>query len=806
LKPKQYILEWILKRFKIPHSAVSMFKASNDISGINKSTLPTELIPLNSIQLSRGLLNFVVFQSSIKWILPYWAFRQYNPDDVSFIPRSHTGLSINVTHRNWTAVGNPDCSIKPIIDPRGLVTPFTNGWSIDVWLIADNEIFYPSASENCTQSLIENLPIVETKFENVKQSGGFEGVSLILTSFPVKNMLIHRATIINNNMAAKNCRLIFSLRPFNPEGVSLINKISFDSESDCFTINEKEQFYFDKRPDIVHCSNFEKGEAFEILSGKENGKSNLITDCPFGIANAIAVFDIQLNFNESFEVQSYIPLLHRGVLNKDKPPNKININYDLSIEYWNKILTKGTAISTPDEKLNSVLKNSLTTLLMLTDNKTITPGPFTYHQFWFRDAAYMLLALDKFGFTDYTTPIIRSFPEHQLSSGYFRSQKGEWDSNGQALWISFNHYLLTGDAELLAEIFESLYSAVKWISETRLTGADYIDKNYYGLLPQGISAEHLGHSDHYFWDNYWSLAGLKSFIKICEILGKEKEKDFTEKLLKEYFEAIEKSIESVQKKYSIKEIPASPSRNIDCGMIGSICACYPLQLFTADDERIVATLNTLNEKFFHNGLFFQQFIHSGMNIYLTLQIAHSFLYSGNRKKFWEIFNSVLSMATSTFNYPEAIHPLTGGGIMGDGHHGWAAAEIASAVRDAFVYEPDLRDGKEVLLFPGIPLEWFEAGKEFSVRSAPISSGKISMQVSSSEEKINIEIEFYPIKETIGTRWKLILPFKVYEILEGENKISFESTGKNETILYLQPKSWSLKALYSREVKSFQILS
>ena len=372
LKPKQYILGWILKRFKIPVSALRMFKASNDISGINKSTLPTELIPLNSIQLSRGLLNFVVFQSNPKWILPYWAQRQYNPEDVSFIPRSHTGLSINITHRNWTAIGNPDCCVKPIIDPRGLVTPFTNGWSVDVWLIVDDKIFYPSASpkgmdsqKNCSQSLIDNLPIVETKFR-------FEEVSLTLESFTIKNLLIHKASIRNNNLEAKNCRLIFSLRPFNPEGVSLVNKISFEHSSNCFIVNDKERFYLDKKPSIVHCSNFEEGEAIEILFRKENGKGNLTTECKFRIANAVAVFDTQLRQNELFEIQSQCYLIERENSN---PLKKESISPTLTIEYWMTILTKGTTILTSDEKLNSVLKNSLTTLIMLTDDKTITPGP-----------------------------------------------------------------------------------------------------------------------------------------------------------------------------------------------------------------------------------------------------------------------------------------------------------------------------------------------------------------------------------------------------------------------------------------------
>jgi len=109
LKLKQYILGWILKRLKIPVSALRMFKASNDISGINKSTLPTELIPLNSIQLSRGLLNFVVFQSNPKWILPYWSYVP-NEFQINFIEINSPQIitethklianSSIVTHRN----------------------------------------------------------------------------------------------------------------------------------------------------------------------------------------------------------------------------------------------------------------------------------------------------------------------------------------------------------------------------------------------------------------------------------------------------------------------------------------------------------------------------------------------------------------------------------------------------------------------------------------------------------------------------------------------------------------------------------
>ncbi|HXX62995.1 MAG TPA: hypothetical protein VEO56_04280, partial [Bacteroidota bacterium] len=103
----------VAKALGVPDSALGMFRAANELSGLDRKTLPTELIPLNTLQLARGLLNFTLLQSLDGWVLPYWAVRQYDPGDPAFVPRSHLGLSINVTSRNWSAVGSPDCPVEP---------------------------------------------------------------------------------------------------------------------------------------------------------------------------------------------------------------------------------------------------------------------------------------------------------------------------------------------------------------------------------------------------------------------------------------------------------------------------------------------------------------------------------------------------------------------------------------------------------------------------------------------------------------------------------------------------------------------
>ena len=47
---------------------------------------------------------------------------------------------------------------------------------------------------------------------------------------------------------------------------------------------------------------------------------------------------------------------------------------------------------------------------------------------------------------------------------------------------------------------------------------------------------------------------------------------------------------------------------------------------------------------------------------------------------------VADLASPTGQWPEAIHPQTGGGCMGDGHHVWAAAEWVLMLRYCFLRE------------------------------------------------------------------------------------------------------------------------
>src|SRR3954469_14062097 len=95
---------------------------------------PIELLRAGVLFHARGIVNTKAIQHNLDWVWPYWVERQFDPEDVSFIPRAFSFSHVNLTHRNWTAIGLPELSIYPIVDPHGLVTPLQDGWSIDFWL------------------------------------------------------------------------------------------------------------------------------------------------------------------------------------------------------------------------------------------------------------------------------------------------------------------------------------------------------------------------------------------------------------------------------------------------------------------------------------------------------------------------------------------------------------------------------------------------------------------------------------------------------------------------------------------------
>jgi len=398
---------------------------------------------------------------------------------------------------------------------------------------------------------------------------------------------------------------------------------------------------------------------------------------------------------------------------------------------WNDRLKPTAHLRVPDERIRFLYDAAVRCLVLLSAGEVV-PGPFTYRRFWFRDACFMIAALLDMGMTERCRRHIVRFVDRQKPNGFFHSQAGEWDSNGQVLWI-YDRFEQCSQDLLDEDVLRSVVRGVKWIENKRIPQSQ---TPYGGLLPAGFSAEHLGPNDHYYWDNFWSLAGLEAAVRMMRRRNKNEEADRIQALAAEYRKAIFHSIESIPEWRARGGIPAAPGRRMDAGAVGSMVADYPLNLVEAEDHRWEATLDFLLSNCFHNGAFFQDMIHSGQNAYLTLAIAQSLLRRED-ERFRDLVTSVADMASPTGQWPEAVHPLTGGGCMGDGQHGWAAAEWVRMIRSLFVRE----EGDRLVIGSGMFAEWLAANTPaFGFGPTPTLHGPIAVSVSPSESGVSVRLD------------------------------------------------------------------
>ena len=670
---------------------------------------PVELLRAGVVFHARGLINSRVIQHNLDWVWPYWIERQFDPKDDAFVPRAFSITHVNLTHRNWTAVGLPDVPELPIIDPRGLLTPFFDSWSLDCWILAkDGQSLLPSRALISSQQLdSDGLAVVtETHEENLylKTHASVQSVE----GKPICHLRMHAR-------ADREGWAILALRPYNPEGISFIHTALLSPERNRWTIDGKYTVEFSTAADRHHVSDYRSGDVHIHLRDLADESSG---ECDVGMVTAAAMF--KLEPDQTRELLFKIPIEDEGG------------NLPASTITWEQSLQDHCRLEVPDANFHSLYEAALRTLILHSPDD-VYPGPYTYKRFWFRDAAFIIHGLLCAGFIQRAERALDRFPARQDSDGYFRSQEGEWDSNGEALWIMRRFCELTGRPPK-PDWQNAILRGGHWIKNKRL--AEDSGEPYAGLLPAGFSAEHLGPNDYYYWDDFWGIAGLQAAVYLTDFFDETAGKTFNLEA-KAFITSVDKNLAAVRERLGRPAMPASPYRRLDAGAIGSLAVGYPLQLCAPEDERLLDTGEFLLDHYFVNGGFFQDMIHSGINAYLTLHVAQVLLRAGD-PRYLELMDNVAALASPTGQWPEAIHPRTGGGCMGDGQHVWAAAEWVLMIRNCFVRE----EGGRLILCAGIAQRWLQPNAVISFGPAPTSFGAVS-----------ISIKIKDVKPRVTVAWK-----------------------------------------------------
>jgi hypothetical protein len=579
-----------------------------------------------------------------------------------------------------------------------MLTPYTDCWSLELW-ICDMAGNWHTAADA----------------QQIDQRLDFEQGLAVVTTLTFTEFTARLSIDAIDAEPDPLCRFFCSLdqgncqamaiavRPANPEGVAFVHTISRIRDGACLEVDGI-PMSFDTKPTSCHFSDYRQGDVFHQLKGhlpNANGRS-----CTHGMATGVAIF--RFADQEPKTIVCQLPLT-----------NPKHRNSHGAVLSWPEAHEGVCHFRLPDKHFQYLTDAALHTLIFLSPGD-VYPGSFTYKRFWFRDAAYMVSALIAVGLTGRAKRVLDNFCHRQLRSGYYRSQEGEWDSNGQVLWINGQYFAAMGqlpDQEQLRRLIR----AGEWIAEKRR--ASGTKHAHPGLLPPGFSAEHLGPNDYFYWDDFWSVAGLRALAHLCGNCGASQQGQRFADEADDLQACIDRSLARAEERLGRAAMPAAPHRRLDAAVVGSLVASYPLRLYAPDDARLQDSMDFLKTSCLLKGAFFQEMIHSGINAYLTLHMAQSALRGGDADYF-ALVSSIADMASGTGQWPEAIHPRTGGGCMGDGQHGWAAAEWLLMMRNMFIRE----EADTVVLASGIPAQWLEPGAVLACGPSPVSGGAVSLKI------------------------------------------------------------------------------
>lgn len=387
-----------------------------------------------------------------------------------------------------------------------------------------------------------------------------------------------------------------------------------------------------------------------------------------------------------------------------------------TIAGWEKILNAGMEIETPEAKVNNTFRASLVYDLLardhIGDNYIQTVNKLQYHAFWLRDASDIVNMYDLTGYSQYASQDLAFFARFQQPDGLFLSQPGQYDAQGEVLWVYGQHYLMTHDMAFAKQVFPAVERAVDWLEKARATDplhlipASYVHDNEYAD----------GHITGY---NLLALGGLKNAAILADAMGRPAKAAEYRADYKSYRAAFVKALDRCTK-LDGGYIP--PSLDGDCGGQdwGNLLGTYPEHIFPPNDPLITATLKHVQNKY-----------REGLTTYGTLRYVHDYLIMKNtlteieRGEQQQPVKDLYAMLVHTSSTQEGFEFAIR--VWGDRDfadnlppHGWFAAEYRITLRDMMVRS----DEGQVHLLSVMSPAWMGAGKTIRVERAPTQYGEV----------------------------------------------------------------------------------
>lgn len=407
--------------------------------------------------------------------------------------------------------------------------------------------------------------------------------------------------------------------------------------------------------------------------------------------------------------------------------------FQRAVDYWQGLEKKIAAITVPCRKATDTLKAAHVCQMIANDRGEVRGGEGFYDVFYIRDGAYQVMELEEAGLWDAARKSVELYLPRQRPDGRFESQTGQFDANGQAIWVLWQYYKITADRAWLQRVYPAMRRAADWTLQARRQAP--ADSPCAGLLPNAVAdGEFLWDGQHHIVGyDFWNLRGLLCAAEAARTLGKTAEAG---ELLKEA-ELYRQAIEAAWRRTGLAHFP--PSWELAGTHWGNTETLWPTPLFPPDDARVAALIQHVRTAFgggYAEGtirwLGQRDVIHPYMGAYTTM----ADLVRGRHEQVVEDFYWYLLHSTAAHAFPEGIYFKRRYAWSETIPHVTGACNYAILLRHMLVHE----QGDELHLLKAVPDWWLEPGREIRVERLPTHFGAMALTVRGTAQGVRVEVK------------------------------------------------------------------
>lgn len=571
-------------------------------------------------------------------------------------------------------------------------------------------------------------------------------------------------------------------------GVGKINSIK-EENGRSIVIDDK-VVLSQKKYDSFGAGIFDEGNIVDLVR-KGNIPLNKVAFDQCGLANGVLKYSFHLNPGEHTGFFVAVPFYGKKSIDEKQSVEYVFEGLNKATDFW-KTKVEHIKFNLPESanRIVNTYRSNIAYILINRDNAGIQPGSRSYERSWIRDGALTSSALLKSGIVKEVKDFIDWYTDHQYENGKVPcvvDLRGpdpvpENDSHGEMIYLIREYFNFTRDTTFLRSKNKNVLMAADYIeslisersSDHFKYGNDSV-RAYYGLVTESIS--HEGYSAkpmHSYWDNFFTLKGLKDAAEIQKILGETENYGRIKKVRDAFKKNLYNSLQLAMKTRKINYVPGCVELG-DFDATSTTIALTPCnELNNLPKPQIDNTFDKYYE-FFKNRrdgkidwINYTPYENRLIGSFILLdqpERAHElieFFLHDQRPQGW---NQWAEVVWKEYRIPRYI---------GDMPHTWVGSDFINAIRAMFVYENEF--DQSLVLASALYQDWIDSPEGMSVENLPTYYGEISYSIKKENNKylfsisgdVKLPANGIKIKNFNGSK----LPVKV--TVNGEDRKDFSN--------------------------------